>query len=132
MKTTSAIGICAAMACLAAGEGVEMTQAEMNIQAAKDSEAAISELGRTTAMLAFAAPTAAESDRILGEFRRTMELCMEERRRPIGPDSGSIAPLPASGALIRVFLQSAGPPAPSCQRRRRKAPYERRAFQAAS
>ena len=41
-------------------------------------------------------------------------------------------PLPASGALIRVFLQSAGPPAPSCQRRRRKAPYERRAFQAAS
>ncbi len=93
MKTTNAIGICAAMACLAAGEGVEMTQTEMNIHAAKDSNAAISELGCKAAMLAFAAPTAAESDRILGEFRRTMERCMEERRRPMGPGSGSIAPL---------------------------------------
>ena len=89
------IGILVAAAHLAfaTGEDVAMTQTEMNILAAKDRDAAISDLGREAAALAFTAPTAAEADRILGEFRRTMERCLEKKRHPRPPDSGTIAPL---------------------------------------
>ena len=80
----------------ATDENSDITQAEMNIKAGEDCAAAIADLGRCAAVKALLADSSEEADRVLDEFRRTMERCIDLRRTPYAKNGGSAAPMLAA------------------------------------